>query len=436
MSPVKIARRFATAGLVLLTLVALMVSWVAISQLRDTAYHEAEARAHLIAEEVADQIQLAINVGVPVDHLEGVEDLFHQRTQSFSAIVRIALVDQQGRILKENGVTETDTLPLVVIPVTHQGASVASLELLWRQPRVSALLLPWGLPVAVLIALIAGLANEALRFSLTGAVLRRERLVMECCERIATGDLATRPPRVSRKNFDRRLPWLVEQLRHVSEQHLRVLRLAQSLRQTEPDFEKRHSLDRVLAETIGGDRFELTAPAAGADIEPAAHPPADADADADVQAILSKRVPELSSETAHLVAAPLLSAQAARQRWRGVMLGLFASAPMAALPGYPLALTAAGGLALLAVLLGISYRFNWLNNTVYARYGLVLGSAVFGLGFGLLAQIAGAPRVFQLWDSLGYALLALCGILALLLPLLGPRAPVSAHPSEGARHAA
>lgn len=418
MSPVQLARRFATAGLALLTLMGLMVSWVAISQLRDTAYHEADARAHLIAEDVADQIQLAIDVGVPIGQLEGVEDLFSQRAQSFSAIVRIALVDQQGRILTQKGEPEPDTLPLVVVPVTHQGVSVASLELLWRQPRVSALLLPWGLPVAVLIALIAGLANEALRFALTGVALRRERLVLECCERIAAGDLATRPPRVSRKDFDRRLPWLSDQLRHANEQHLRVQRLAQSLRQTEPDFEKRHVLDQVLAQTVGDDRFDLTATGG------------------DVQAAAIRRAPELSSDSAHPEAAPLISAKAALQRWRGVMLGLVASSPMAALPGYSFALTAAGALALLAVLLVISYRSGWLKNTVHAWYGLLLGSAVLGLGLGLLAQIAGAPRMFQLWDDLGYALLAACGIAALLLPLLGPRVPVSVRQSAEGRHAA
>ncbi|MBH1965524.1 MAG: hypothetical protein I8H77_14375 [Comamonadaceae bacterium] len=418
MSPVQLARRFAMAGLALLTLMGLMVSWVAISQLRDTAYHEADARAHLIAEEVADQIQLAIDVGVPVDQLEGVEDLFNQRAKGFSAIVRIALVDQKGQILTQKGAPGPDTLPLVVVPITHEGAAVASLELLWRQPRVSALLLPWGLPVAVLIALIAGLANEALRFALTGVVLRRERLILESCERIAAGDLATRPPRVSRRYFDRRLPWLVEQLRHASEQHLRVQRLAQSLRQTEPDFEKRHALDRVLTETIGDDRFDMPHPGG------------------EVQATANSLAPELAPDSAHLVAAPLLSAKAAHQRWRGVMLGLLASSPMAILPGYPFALTAAGALTLLAVLVVISYRFGWLKNTVYAWYGLLLGSAVFGLGLGLLAQIAAAPRMFQLWDGLGYAILAACGIAALLLPLLGPRAPVSAHQSAEGRHAA
>ncbi|WP_028605249.1 hypothetical protein [Ottowia thiooxydans] len=399
MTTASLARQFAVKGFLLLLLSGLLVTWVALSQLREMAYDEAKARAHLIAEDMADHVQLAVNLGIPIDRLVGVEDLFTHRMQSFKSILRAALVDTQGQVLQERGTSQGEALPLVVVPITMKGMPVARLELLWRQPAVSALLLTWGLPVAVLTALIAGLAAEALRYALRGRVLRRELLVREACERIAAGDLATRPPRIGRKDFDQRLPWLAEQLRHAGDQHLRIERLAQSLRQTEPDFDKRHQLDRVLAETLGDDRFSLPLPRGG------------------TTTTLSSQSPGRSHSTGPIP----VSSKDALQRWRGVLLGLLAWAPITALAGYPLSLVGACAFAMLAAVLGIAHYSHWWKGTAPAWYGALLGGLVFGPGLSLLAQMACAPRSFQASNGLGYAILGVCGLAALSLPLIGNR---------------
>lgn len=375
-----LARRFALAGLLLFLFVGLLVSGLAVSQLRETALEEAQARARLVAEEMADQIQLAVDVGIPLDRLVGVEDLFNQRMQSFPGLLRAALLDTRGRVLHERLAPQADALEPVILPISRAGAPVAWLELKWRQPVLSSLLLPWGLPLAALIALTAGLAGEALCYSLTGLVLRRERLIHASCQRIVAGDLTRRPPRLGRRDFDNRLPWLTEQLRHVGEQHMRVERLAQSLRQTEPDAGKRHQLDQVMAAAMGRDHF-------GGRSQTLAEVPA--------------------------------SSQAALQRWRGVLLGLLAWAPTAALAGYHPAVVGAGALALLALLLGTAYRLHWWQGMPSAWYGVLLGGMVFGPALSLLGQMAWAPQHFHALGNLGYITLAVLSMAALLLPWFG-----------------
>lgn len=380
MPALMLARRFAFTGFLLLLFMGLLISGLAVSQLREMALQEAQARARLVAEEMAGQIQLAVDVGIPLDRLVGVEDLFAQRMQSFQGILRAALLDTRGRVLHERRLSQADAMAPVVLPISQAGEPVAWLELHWRQPVISALMLPWGLPLAALVALTAGLAGEALRYALTGLVLRRERLVHASCQRIAAGDLATRPPRLGRRDFDNRLPWLTEQLRHVSEQHVRVERLAQSLRQTEPDAGKRHQLDQVLARAIDHDHF-------GGRPQAVAEIPA--------------------------------SAQAALQRWRGVLLGLLAWTPMAAFAGYHPALVGTGALALLALLLVIAHRSHWWRSRASAWYGALLGGLVFGPALSLLGQMAWAPQHFHALGSPGYAAMAVLSMAALLLPWFG-----------------
>ncbi len=369
------ARRYAAWGLFFLTISALVVSWLAVIQLRDIAHTEARARARLVAEAIADQVQLAINVGIPVDQLVGVDELFLARMQSFRGMLRAALIDPDDQVLHEQSAASASALAPVIIPIVLRDERVARLELTWREPALRALSIPWGVPLLSLVAIIAGLAGEALRYGMAGVIMRRELLVHAVCQHIAAGQLMTRPPRLGRRDFDERLPWLAQQLRYAGEQHMRVERLAQSLRQTEPDFDKRQELDRVLEQANGNDRFT----------------PADI---ADIPAV----------------------SRAALQRWRGILLGLLAWSPVLGLAGLHAAWSAVAAVLLLAALLGVARRAGWWDGRSQARQGAFLGASVFGPGLALLTQLTVAPRQFLLLGSFGYMVLIICGVAALVLP--------------------
>lgn len=390
-----LAKRYVLCGYLLLLLASLPISWLAMVQLGDLAYEEAQARARLVADEIADQVQLAVNVGIPVDRLVGVDELFMQRMESFEGLLSLSLIDAENRVLHERRAPLSEALPTVVMPIHLKGASIARVELVWRQPRLRRLVLPWALPLSLLVALAAGLAGEGLRYALTGLVLRRENLLRATCKRIAASDFATRPPRLGRLDFDQRLPWLTEQLRYVGEQHMRVERLAQSLRQTEPDFDKRHELDRVIEESVGKERFVPVA---------------------------TEAMPT--------------SSLAAQQRWRGILLGVLAwstALPMAAQhPG----LISGSALALLLILLALAHRMSWWNGSRPAMGGALLGALVYGPGLAMILQLTWAPRQFLALGTFGYAALAAFGLAALFAPFLGSQTRERQTTSGEARHAA
>ena len=382
-------RRFALRGLVLLTLAFLAVSWVAVGQLQTLATQEAHARAHLVADNLAAQVQHAVQVGVPVDRLVGVQALFDHRLQAFDDLLAVSLRDSAGQTVHERR-RATGKAPGISLgaPVVVNQVPVAHIDLEWRAPKTSTLLLAWALPLAALLGFTAALAAEALRHSLARQVLRRDRLVDTACARIGTGDFTFRAPRLGRREFDTRLPWLAGQLRHIGEQYRRVHHLASSLRRTEPDLDKRAQLDRILADALGSDHFAQTL---------SAHP--------------DER-----------------QAQAALRRWRGLLLGLAAWSAMLAMGGTRMTPTwqLAIGAVLVLALCTLAARLRWWRPDAPGRMGALLGGALLGPGLCLLGLLVWAPRHFEALGPAGPALLALTSLGAMAVPWL--RTPTATAP--------
>lgn len=386
------ARGFALGGLVLLCLVFLAVSWVAVRQLHGMAVQEAEGRAHLVADGLAAQVQHAVQVGVPLDRLVGVTALFDHRLQAFDDLLSARLLDSQEQVLHQRARGQADAPALAVqAAVVVSGVPVAHIHVQWREPATAALLLAWSLPLGVLLVLVSVLAAEGLRYSLTGEVLRRERIVEAACARISAGDFAFRAPRLGRREFDARLPWLRAQLRHINEQFERVHRLTLSLRRTEPDQIKRTLLDQALARAQGSDHFSP--------------------------------IPTTIVDDA--------LSQPARQRWRGLLLGLLAwLLALAAVGLQPLPLwgLGAGLVALLAVL---AARWRWWRADRAGCLGLVLGAALLGPGLCLLALQAWAPQAMAGLGIWGRAALVCSGLGSCVLAWLP-----TPHPGAGGGNAA
>ncbi|QXL83639.1 hypothetical protein [Comamonas sp. NLF-1-9] len=390
--PVYAARRFALRGLALLCLAFLAVSWVAVRQLQGMAVQEAEGRARLVADGMAQQVQHAVQVGVPLSQLVGVTALFEHRLQAFDDLLAVSLQDSREQVLHQRARGQANAATLAAqAPVTVSGVPVARIRVLWREPATGTLLMHWALPLAALLAFTGALAAEGLRYSLAGEVLRRERIVAAACSRLGAGDFAFRLPRLGRREFDARLPWLRAQLRHANEQFERLQRLTQSLRRTEPDQTKRALLDEGLTRVEGRDRY---------------------------------------AQMPSLVLSDLPS-QAARARWRGLWLGL--AAWLLALAGAglqsPGVLALGPGLLVLLALLaarrpGGRGRAIWL--------GLLLGGAALGPGLCLLALQVWAPQTVGPLGDWGRAALAFCALVAAALPWLPTPGRQSARGSDAA----
>lgn len=373
--PVHAARRFALRGLVLLCLVFLGLSWVAVHQLQGMAIQEAEGRARLVADGMAQQVQHAVQVGVPLNELVGVTALFEHRLQAFDDLLAASLHDSRDQVLHQRARGKTGAAALAVqAPVTVSGIPVARIHVLWREPATATLLTLWAVPLVALLAFTGALGAEGLRYSLAGEVLHRERIVAAACSRIGAGDFAFRLPRLGRREFDARLPWLRAQLRHVNEQFERLQRLTQSLRRTEPEQTKRALLDEGLARVEGRDQY---------------------------------------SQMPALVLSDLPS-RAARARWRGLWLGL--AAWLLALAGtglQPLGLLALGLGLLMLVALPATRR-----QGRSAGLGLLLGGVALGPGLCLLALQVWAPQAMAQLGGWGRGALVFCALAAVVLPWL------------------
>src|SRR5512147_840681 len=80
-------RRRLAWGLLALTLaIASSFFLLAMRELGETARREAQARAQVVADDLASQVERAVTLGIPLDKLEGVEDLFAQRVQNLAEI--------------------------------------------------------------------------------------------------------------------------------------------------------------------------------------------------------------------------------------------------------------------------------------------------------------------------------------------------------------
>jgi hypothetical protein len=253
------ARRLGLAGCALALGATFFLAWIAVAHLAVLAEEHAQVRSQRVAEGLALRVQRAVALGIPMDALAGVDAMFRQRLRESPDIEALALVDRDGRQLALHARDGGTVLPggdLVAATVRTGDRVVGRLLLVRSEAGELPLLRQWGPLLAACVLLLAALAHEALRFTLARGRQAREAMLARAAAAVAEGDFAVRLPLLARRESDLRPQWLAAQLRQVRERHLRVRRLVQSLRQTEPDAERRAALDRTLEEANGADRFE------------------------------------------------------------------------------------------------------------------------------------------------------------------------------------
>jgi len=257
-SPPDAARRLTWLGLFLAGAIALVLAWTALKQLDDLSAREGEIRVDLLADGIAQQIQRAVALGIPLGRLEGVQGMFAQRIADSRDIEALALVDAERRVLwlqPPQAEALLGSARVTVSPVLLHGRPIAQVLLVRRLQGPAALLLAWAPLLLCAVLVIALTASEAVRYALASGPRLRDGLLRSVCRSVAAGDLSRRMPVLARRGFDSRLQWLAAELRQTNEQHLRLSRLAKSLRQTEPVAQRRAELDAALRHAEGHDLF-------------------------------------------------------------------------------------------------------------------------------------------------------------------------------------
>ena len=121
----------------------------------------------------------------------------------------------------------------------------------------------------------------------------------------------------------------------------------------------------------------------------------------------------------------------ALRRWRGIQLGLLAWALAMVAGGLQPPLTLILGTTLLIMGLAAARRWGWWIPDASGRLGAVLGGLVLGLGGCLLVLLAWTPQRFETLGPFGPAVLALCGLGAIVLPWYRVAPERAAHAPNG-----
>ncbi len=245
-------------GFVLLVVCASLITGAALRQLTSVADTGSTAHAQILADGIAIRVQRAVAVGVPLAKLEGLNAFFAQRMQSQPGIAALILLDVHGKVvfqLPSDADINTVSGKQVTATAVVAGSTVAKVVLVWRQTEIWLLLSRWMLPITAIVMIFSLIAAEVLRRAMGRSILFRDAQVTLACERIEMGDFSWRFERTIQHHFDQRMAWISTELKHLNELYLRVQRMVQSLRQTEPDAYQRAHLDTLLQQATASDHF-------------------------------------------------------------------------------------------------------------------------------------------------------------------------------------
>jgi len=252
------ALRLGSVALVLLLAAAAALAWNTYEQLRGMRQESERVRAQLMADSLSQRIGHALDIGIPLDGLVGVEALFNQRLGAHAEIQSIALLQGPGKVLwfvERERSAKVAAGTVADAPITVRGEPRGTVRLALQETGAG----PFARSAAILllptVLLLAALAFLAVRFSEAQGVKLRNHAVRLAMRAIASGRYDRSMVLPHRRGFDLRAQQLGHAVRGVHETLTRVRRLISSLRQTEPQAQRREYLDMLLAEAQGTHRF-------------------------------------------------------------------------------------------------------------------------------------------------------------------------------------
>lgn len=254
-----------TALLILLLAGALM-SVAAWRSLADARAADNRARAELLAQSVGQRIDRALAFGIPLARLAGVPALLQQRIDLHADIENIEVLDAAGAVLwsaqRKAAVSQAlhAASTTVGTPVVSGGRSVASVRLRIRGPGFVAFLRDATLPMLAGSVVFALWAWAAAVLAWRCGPMVRDRALRFSIADIEAGRFDRLTLVLQRRVHDLRVQRLARAVREVQEIQARARRLVGSLRQTEPQAERRNLLDQRLAEAEGGAVYPAAAP--------------------------------------------------------------------------------------------------------------------------------------------------------------------------------
>lgn len=231
------------------------------NQARELRYAEAHTKTLLTVSSVANSIDHATKVGVPLNSLVGLDELITTRLSSNPDIEHFQVVSADGRVLWPIEVKQKPERPsldqreTVEVRVVSNGILLASVSAAVKTSNVIVVLVP--LFVVSLALIITGIviAHEAANFAFMRGQFTRHAAVTKMLNALGQMRLDVIYRGAHAGAGDPVLETLASTIRSVNERFVRVGRLIRSLQETEPDAQHRAELGRLLEITKGDAQF-------------------------------------------------------------------------------------------------------------------------------------------------------------------------------------
>ncbi|QIL70530.1 hypothetical protein G7048_09290 [Diaphorobacter sp. HDW4B] len=254
------SQRLGWMGLLLLLLTSLALSGVTYRLLHQLRMDSETARAQLLAQSVAQRVEHALAVGVPLEQLQGMQAFLEHRLKTHADIASIALLNADGKVLWQARAnianSDASNAAQANAPVAmHSRQPLASVRLELQSSDLQSFAASTAMLLVPVIILLSALAFLAARFSEAQGPLLRNFAARLGTRAILNGRFDSSFVIAQRREYDLRVQNLGHATRHVHETLVRVRRLIASLRVTEPQSSRRDRLDQLLHEAEGRDRF-------------------------------------------------------------------------------------------------------------------------------------------------------------------------------------
>jgi hypothetical protein len=209
-------------------------------------------RANYIAGAISDSMTHAMEVGVPLKEMRGVDVLLRARANENENIHHIAILNLSKAVMwqAEGGVQEAQPVK-VTADVQFQDQTVAYVQVSVYPTSLTPMMINAMFLQIVLCVMAYAACYEAMIFALGRGIILREQAKSKMRQAILQGQLNTLTIGQNRSSSDRVLYAMVLRLRRLNEKIWRMRRLTASLRITEPDAKMRAELDATLARAEG-----------------------------------------------------------------------------------------------------------------------------------------------------------------------------------------
>lgn len=235
-------KQLAFAGLLLLLLTLAWLGTPTVTKLLEERSTAASIRANLVATQIAQQIEIALRMGVPLAQLEGIDELFSQHCKRHPDIRSITFMDAGGTLLHRYSLTETSEGALAKAEIHDASRLRGRIELRYAASSNARLLIEIAALITAVSVLGGILSMLCLQYAAETGPFARDRATARLCQAILAGQTDIRLAGFRGRDFDKRPQWLSRRLRNLHESRTRLTRMLNSLTATEPSAEGRARL--------------------------------------------------------------------------------------------------------------------------------------------------------------------------------------------------